>query len=102
MKEKIKVLHLIPRMDQGGAERQLLELLNLNIFHTVCELVPGGYYTKKLVKKNVELFDLGMKRKIPDMRALYRLNSIIKKVQPTIIHTWMYHASFLNALLNDR
>jgi len=99
LKAKNKILHIMPYLGQGGAERQLLELIKENKNHAVCQLSPSGHYENEVKSTGNALFDLGMKRKIPDIRALYRLNKIINFFQPDIIHTWMYHASLLEVLL---
>ena len=98
MKVKNKILHIVSHLGQGGAERQLLELLEGNKNHAVCQLCPNGYYEKEVKAKGNTVFDLGMKRKIPDIRAFSRLNQVINCYQPDIIHTWMYHASLLEVI----
>ena len=52
MKENIKVLHIISSLHQGGAERQLLELVKNNNQHAVCQLFSGGIYEKELKENN--------------------------------------------------
>ena len=99
MQGKIKVLHIIPNLGQGGAERQLIELLNENNTHEVCQLLQKGYYDKYLSDKGTIIYNLNMKRKLPDIRAFYKLNSIISISKPDIIHCWMYHSCLLEVLL---
>jgi len=99
LQSKIKVLHIIPNLGQGGAERQLLALLNENNTHEVCQLLPKGYYDKYLSDKGTIIYTLNMKRKVPDIRAFYKLNSIISISKPDIIHCWMYHSCLLEVLL---
>ena len=96
---KIKVLHIIPNLGQGGAERQLVELLEENKSHEVCQLLTTGYYDDYLSNKGTKIYSLNMKRKIPDIRAFYRLNKIISISKPQIIHCWMYHSCLLETLL---
>ena len=96
MKIRAKVLHIIPNLAQGGAETQLLELVSKNNTHMICQLL--------LEKNNINItskniYSLNMKRKIPDIRAFYKLYKIIHEVKPDIIHTWMYHSCLLEVLL---
>jgi glycosyltransferase involved in cell wall biosynthesis len=96
---KIKVLHIIPNLGQGGAERQLLELLDANNTHEICQLLPKGYYDEYINSKGIKNYNLNMKRKVPDIRAFFKLNNIISISKPDIIHCWMYHSCLLEVLL---
>ena len=99
MSDKTKVLHIITNLGQGGAERQLLELLNENSSHEVCQLLTKGYYEQYLRDKGTKIYNLNMRRKIPDLRAFYKLNKVISISKPQIIHCWMYHSCLLETLL---
>tara|TARA_B110000008_G_scaffold248958_1_gene261365 strand:- start:396 stop:1505 length:1110 start_codon:yes stop_codon:yes gene_type:complete len=95
----VKVLHIIASLGQGGAERQLLELLDNNITHEVCQLVPKGYYESYLRNKGTKIYNLNMKRGLPDIRVFYELNKVINTSKPKIIHCWMYHSCLIEAIL---
>ncbi len=96
MKIGAKVLHIIPNLAQGGAETQLLELVSKNNTHIICQLLSEKN-NKNIISKNI--YSLNMKRKIPDIRAFYKLYKIIHEVKPDIIHSWMYHSCLLEVLL---
>ena len=51
MTSNIKVLHIISSLGQGGAERQLVEILKEEKSHFVCQLLPNNFYTKELSTK---------------------------------------------------
>ena len=100
MKNKeIKVLHIISSMGIGGAERQLLELIEENKSHGICQLIPNYIWGKKFLENKHRFFHLGMRRSLPDPRSILNLNKIIDVFKPQIIHTWMYHASLMEAIL---
>ena len=99
MNNEVKVLHIIANLGQGGAERQLLELLDNNMTHEVCQLVPNGYYERYLLNKGTKIYNLNMKRKIPDIRVFFELNKVINISKPKIIHCWMYHSCLIEAIL---
>ena len=99
MNKEIKVLHIIASLGQGGAERQLVELVKHNKNHAICQLIPGGVYEKELKKKKIIIFDLKLKKSIFDCFGLYRLYKIIKYYKPDIINTWMYHSCLLEVIL---
>ena len=99
MNKKIKVLHIISSLGQGGAERQLVELVKHNKNHAICQLIPGGIYEEELKKNKIIIFDLKLKKSIFDLFGLYRLYKIIKYYKPDIINTWMYHSCLLEVVL---
>jgi len=94
-----KVLHIIASLGQGGAERQLIELVSENKNHAICQLISGGIYEEAIKKNKIILFNLGIKKNIFDIIALYKLYKIINNYKPDVIHTWMYHASLLEVIL---
>ena len=98
-KQEIKVLHIISSMGIGGAERQLLELIEENKSHGICQLVPNNIWGKKFLENKHRFFHLGMRRGFPDPRSIINLKKIIDIFEPQIIHTWMYHASLMEAIL---
>ena len=98
MSKSTKVLHIISSLGQGGAERQLLELLSENHNHAICMLINDNYYAENLKKNNILVYQLGMKSRTFNIRALFRLNKIIKEYKPDIIHAWMYHSILIEIL----
>ena len=99
MKKKIKVLHIISSLHQGGAERQLLELAKSNNNHAVCHLIPGGIYEKEFKRNKILLFNLNVNKNILVLRAIYDLFRVVRLYKPDIIQTWMYHSSLLGTLI---
>ena len=99
MKKNIKVLHLISSLEQGGAERQLVELVKENKNHAICQLIPGGFYEEELNNNQTIIFNLNIKKNSFNIMFLYKLYKIIKNYKPDIINTWMYHSSLLEVFL---
>ena len=99
MNKEIKVLHIISSLGQGGAERQLAELVKHNKNHAICQLIPGGFYEQELKKEKIIIYDLKLKKSIFDIFGFYRLYKIIKYYKPDIINTWMYHSCLLEVIL---
>ena len=50
MSKEIRVLHIISSLGQGGAERQLVELVKQNKSHAICQLISGGSYEEEIKK----------------------------------------------------
>src|SRR5690606_38017537 len=42
--------------------------------------------------------DLGMKRGLPDPRAIGRLAAVLRELRPAIVHAHMFHATLLTRL----
>ena len=99
MQNKIKVLHIISSLGQGGAERQLVELVKKNNNHAICQLISGNIFEEEMNKNKVLIFNLNIKKNIFAIFSLYKLHKIIKNYEPDIINTWMYHSSLIEVIL---
>ena len=96
---KSKVLHIIPSLTFGGAERQLLNLVNTesHFDHVVIALIN--------VDKNlVEQYDNSSLKIINFssfnwVKKILELKKILKKIKPKVIQSWMYHACLISCLL---
>jgi glycosyltransferase involved in cell wall biosynthesis len=90
---KTKVLHVIPTLDQSGAEKQLT-LLATNLpadrFDVcVCALTRGGFYERPLREAGIPVRVLGKRLKW-DPVALWRLFRLTRDEAPDIVHTWLF------------
>ena len=66
MRKGIEVLHIITSLGQGGAERQLVELVKENKNHAICQLVSGNFYKEELDENKTIRFNLKLKKNIFD------------------------------------
>ncbi len=92
----IKICYVIGQLDKGGAEKQLFQLIN-NLDRTKFEcyvicLDKGGFWADKIRNINVELFELERKKSF-DFSRLKVLHSLIKKIKPEIVHTYLSSAN---------
>ncbi len=89
----IRLLHIIPSLERGGAEKQLALLaagLPRDEFDArVCCLTRGGAYEEELRKCDVPFHIIGKRLKY-DPLAYRRLKRHIRDVQPDIVHTWLF------------
>ena len=96
-----KVLHIITGLESGGAEKTLINLVlndKLNN-HYIFSLKDFGKY-KKVIKKNkinVKIFNLKF---INFFYVFYKVSSEMKKFNPHLVITWMYHADFFGGLVS--
>lgn len=95
-----KILHIITGLGDGGAEGVLsrLCLYNDSSKHTVISLMGDGKYGPILRDGGVEVICLGLEQSRFSLRAFLNLIKIIKKKQPDVVQTWMYHADLIGGI----
>ncbi len=83
----------------GGAEAEAIALaqtLHARQWEVaVISLLDPGGAVEGLTDRGIELNCLGMVRRVPDPRAIFRLASFIRDFQPHIVHSQMVHANLL-------
>ncbi|MDO5553005.1 MAG: glycosyltransferase [Planctomycetia bacterium] len=93
---KKKILFIIPTLDRSGAEKQLVLLatgLPRDEFEVhVALLTRTGPLTADLDAAGIPWTLIGKKRKI-SFSAYLRLKRLIRKLQPDIVHTWLFAAN---------
>jgi glycosyltransferase involved in cell wall biosynthesis len=96
-----KVVHVIGSLDIGGAENLLLKmlpLLNRGAFEqVVITLFRPGELAPKLEAKGVTTINIGM-HNFFDIKSLHKLNAEVKKQNPGLIITYLFHASLIGRL----
>jgi glycosyltransferase involved in cell wall biosynthesis len=90
---ELKVLHIIPALRQGGAEKLLFDLVSsgraaakMNVVTLLAE-EPFFRFDAKAVQT------LGMRPGWLSPRALARLRRKIKEFNPHVIHAWLYYGN---------
>lgn len=93
------ILHIIPSLRQGGAERILSDvvtkLAGATRHHVVTLLDEPPFFERG----NADLTTLRMDRTRWDFGAVGRLVKVADQVRPCLIHSWMYHANLLSMVL---
>jgi len=96
----IKVLHVISGLKVGGAEMMLYRLIlsarNGGYEHLVVSLNSTGEMRKCFEDAGIELIVLDFKRS--PFAHFFRLVSLIRRVNPDIVQSWLYHADLLGGL----
>ncbi|MCA9222161.1 MAG: glycosyltransferase [Planctomycetales bacterium] len=91
-----RILQIIPTLDNGGAEKQLCLLaagLPRNEFEThVCVLTRTGPREADLRNADVPVSFINKSWKI-DPGAYWRLKREITRLQPDLVHTWIFAAN---------
>ncbi|MFT5369006.1 MAG: glycosyltransferase involved in cell wall biosynthesis [Candidatus Latescibacterota bacterium] len=95
------ILYIIPRPEIGGAERQLLMLmqgLDRTQYrpHVVC--LDGGGSLLDEYREATESCLVINRSKPFDLRALTALRTHISNLQPALVHTWLYIANLYGSV----
>ena len=106
----MKILHIINSLKKGGAEGNLHRLCKIQkkkykdkIDITIITLIDNGYYEYELKKKGIKIFSLAINKenKILDLiKKVIKLRKFIKKNNPDIIQSWMYHSNFISIFIS--
>ncbi len=101
-KKKIKILHLIPTLDKGGAERLLVDLvkkIDKNVFNVeVLSMTTLGKWGFELKKAGIPVSSLG-KRNKGSILTLWRLYKIFKNKKLDVLHTHLFGADLYGLLV---
>ena len=93
---RLKVLLVTVGMDIGGTEGQLLEIasrLDRRRFDvTVCILKPLGCVGHELMARGIPVTSLHGKGAW-DVRVLYRLVREVRRIQPDVVHSFLFFAN---------
>ncbi len=101
-----RILHFIPTLGGGGAERQLVNLVSntdKNDFsHLVCTLKDSDFFAPAIYAAGHEVCELGVTGKHPWFSGTSKLLAVIRDYQPDIIDTWLYDANIIGRLAQFR
>ena len=97
----MKVLHIISGLGNGGAEKVLykLSVSDRGNKHYVVSLMNEGVYGESLKKNGIPVYCLNMKRGSISFKGVVEMFSILRKIKPDTVQTWMYHADLIGGIL---
>jgi glycosyltransferase involved in cell wall biosynthesis len=67
--------------------------------HVVVSMTTIGEVGEQIRESGVEVHALGMTRGIPSLVGLSALMDLIRVLEPDLVHSWMYHADLISALV---
>lgn len=93
-------MHVITGLDNGGAEAVLYRLIKDDKAdnHHIISLLDLGYYGDRLMAAGISVKTLNMPRGQITLRGLCKLFSLIHRIKPDVVQTWMYHADLIGGL----
>lgn len=98
-----KIVHIIIGLNIGGAELMLKRLVlnssKLEHFeHSVISLTDQGIIGSELQEQGIKVYSLGMNSLHNIPLTMFKLRRLLKKINPDVVQTWMYHADLLGGL----
>lgn len=104
----INVLHLVNKLNSGGAERQLYHIVKCSdkkIFsHQIFTLMGKGQLDQFFVDLGLNIVHLGLSRfsfSLPILAGLLRIRKELTLNNMTLLHSWLYHPNFYAALVKS-
>lgn len=98
----MNIVFVITNLNIGGAETMLYKLLkhiDRNRFKpSVISLVGLGEIGPQIKALGIPVFVLGLNSRLPSPIIIFRLYCLIRRLNPDIVHTWMYHADLLGGI----
>jgi glycosyltransferase involved in cell wall biosynthesis len=101
MSRRVRILHLISGLRQGGAESVLHRLCVASMGeadHRVISFTDGGVIGPRLVSAGIPTAYLGLPRGRFTFGGWRRLCRFIADQRPHVIQTWMYHADLIGGM----
>ncbi len=97
--DRKKIMFLTTGLTFGGAENLLYQvagrLKNNDWDVSMVSMTLPEAFEEELFRAGIPLELLGMKKGVPDPRAIMRLAKIVRRRQPDILHSHMVHANLL-------
>lgn len=94
-----KIVYVITSLSTGGAEMMLYKLLQhldrARFEPVVFSMTDKGEIGPLIEALGVSVIALGMRRGVPNPAVVWRLTRYLRRIQPDVVHTWMYHADLL-------
>jgi glycosyltransferase involved in cell wall biosynthesis len=96
------ILHLITGLDTGGAEGMLTRLVTRTdrsrFRSVVVSMTDTGTLGPVIAGAGIPVEALGIRRGTIDPRGVTRLIRLLRRAQPDIVQTWLYHADLLGLI----
>ena len=105
----MKIIYIINSLKKGGAEGNLHRLCKFQkkkykkkFDIIIITLINNGYYEAELQKKGIKIYSLNLDKKIKFfdfIKKIFKLRKFVKKQNPDIIQSWMYHSNFITLFI---
>lgn len=97
---ELRVLHIITGLNPGGAELMLYRLVgsleSKGVSNSVCSLTGVGQVGNRLREEGIQVHSAELGDH--PLKAISSLRDIISRIDPDVVHTWLYHADLLGGI----
>lgn len=98
----MKIVHIITGLPVGGAQTVLFQLVRHQLAKGwqvhVCSLTEAGEMGARIQDLGVDVMALNMSRSLPSPFATARLRGWLKRLQPDVVQTWLYHGDLFGGI----
>ncbi len=98
----MRIVFIITGLSTGGAEMMLLKVLERldrqRFSPHVISLTTRGELAPRIAALGIPVDAVGLKPGLPSPSGFFRLMQLLKRLNPDVVHTWMYHADLLGGL----
>lgn len=92
----MRILHVITGLGNGGAEGTLFRVTgDAENEHHVISLTTRGAYGDRMATAGTAVHTLEMSRGKVTLRGVLSLRRKLRRINPDVVQTWMYHADLL-------
>ncbi|MFC7474689.1 glycosyltransferase [Dankookia sp. GCM10030260] len=94
----LRIVHVVPAIGQGGAERVLAELVRHtpHVLHRIVTLTAGPPFFDF---GTADIVPLGLARGEVSLTALRRAREAARDFAPDVVHGWLYHGNLAGSLM---
>jgi glycosyltransferase involved in cell wall biosynthesis len=99
---RVRILHIISGLGQGGAEAALVRLLAASEGsdrHVVISLSDLAHNEDPLIALGVPVLRIDLRSRGGRMAKLVRIMIEIQRCNPDVVQLWMYHANVIGGIL---
>lgn len=97
-----RIVFIITGLSTGGAEMMLLKVLERldrqRFAPHVISLTTLGELAPRIAALGIQVDAVGLKPGLPSPSGFFRLVRLLKRLNPDVVHTWMYHADLLGGV----
>lgn len=99
----VRIAHLINSLEQGGAERVLVELLERTASdarqqHEVVTLLAGGFHSHGVRNAGAPLKEIGLHREGAGIGAVLRSIRVLHRSRPDVLVCWLYQSCVIGTV----
>jgi glycosyltransferase involved in cell wall biosynthesis len=100
MQKRLRILHIINELSDGGAEIVLLRLIKSSPLceHMIISFTKNEKYDHQFISDNSRIIHLGKSKKLTFFFEIPQIIKLIKRTKPDVIQTWLYKSDLFGGI----